>query len=104
MYSSLSRPVKQPNTLPIFHPEDKAGFFPDVLNLSQVVADEAVGAAGDAEGAEGDLFDFVAWGAGTDGESRKIGLKEKIPTSWAVVVMPLVFFNNNCMECLNLVT
>jgi hypothetical protein len=29
----------------IFHPEDEAGFFLDVLDFGQVVTDEAVGAA-----------------------------------------------------------
>jgi hypothetical protein len=31
------------------------------------VADEAVGTAGDAEGAEGYLLDLVVWDAGVDG-------------------------------------
>ena len=32
------------------------------------MADEAVGAASNAEGSEGDLFHFVAWDTGADGQ------------------------------------
>jgi hypothetical protein len=68
MYSRLSGLIQRANALTIFHPEDEAGFFSGVLDLGQVMADKAVGTAGDAEGAEGDLFHLVAWDAGADGQ------------------------------------